>query len=81
MKVPDQYGTNWLVARGDPAHGAVQTCLKAGIPAPILPRHILAGWSATGPFRLGPPPTGNAFLRWCTLRDSLLAASIDYVIG
>ena len=80
MIVLDDCGDSWLVLRGDPAYPTVRTCLRAGIAAPVLPRSILLGGQPNVPLRIGPPPTGEAFLRWCTLRDCLVATGIEHVL-
>ena len=79
MIVLDDRGDSWLVLRGDPGYDAVRTCAAVGIAAPVLPRSVLLGHPDV-PLRIGSPPTGEAFLRWCTLRDCLVATGIEHVL-
>ena len=80
MIVLDDCGDSWLVLRGDPGYEDARTCTVAGISKPVLPYRLLARKPLNGPLQIGPPPTGEAFLRWCTFRDCLVATGIDYVL-
>ena len=80
MIVLDDCGDAWLVLRGDPGYDAARSCAAVGISAPVLPVSLLLWGQPSVPVQIGPPPTGEAFLRWCTLRDCLVATGIDYVL-
>ena len=80
MIVLDDRGDSWIVLPGDPGYAAARACLQARISKPVLPVSLLLGGQPHVPLRIGSPPTGEAFLRWCTLRDCLVATGIDYVL-